>query len=755
EVTFWALDFSCGVLRSVEELISTLLLPQLKQLPEEYPAGKSISNKINKQALLDLVAGFNRTLSNSSDILEKQVLAISDQIRKETDDTGPRVELDYWLRRKATFKSLLHQMQNPLCKSVLLLLQASKSRLIKRWASLDAQVNHYAKEANDNVKFLYTLEEYCEPLSQCDPVTMIEGLPKLVNTIKLIYNVSTHYNTAEKITSLFIKVTNQMIKACKLYISNRNQDTIWTQPKEQLFRKLTASCRLNEAYQSVFHRVKSELEVANDPKKFDFSEIYIFGKFNAFCRRLRSIEEVFMLIERYGRLCKSNVEGLGDLIGKFNSALEELKRTPYNFLDQRQTQIDEALEKFREQINGIRIGLQNLFQTTLERIPNVLRALQVISQFKDLNIFDMGIESAHFQILKRYETELEMVGKEYVRYKDCPPSLWDTPPVAGKIAWARHLFRRIESPMLVFKDDHKLMRTKEAREITKQYNRLAETLVTHEVVNFRSWLRQIATSKVGLRDPLLVQDEKTYALSITLDPELLVLYREIDLLAKFGMEIPGSVNDLGRQGREVKMHYDRLKAMLAEISRMDAMLDPRWVPLMRSQFAMLQTLLKPGLTLLNWTSLGIDQYIDDVFRYLSQMELLAYRATNLCENRIELILEDMSNVCLCELPESGSWSVDYFIERTRGLCMEVGQLLELKSQLIQGSVYELIDMLCGEYRQMMHNLSKTTEMPNPTDKPGTSLLHDQASRLSEKKRALFGLPDILGHDDVIGRLTYL
>ncbi|KAF6770125.1 hypothetical protein AHF37_11499 [Paragonimus kellicotti] len=285
---------------------------------------------------------------------------------------------------------------------------------------------------------------------------MIEGLPKLVNTIKLIYNVSTHYNTAEKITSLFIKVTNQMIKACKLHISNRNQDTIWTQPKEQLFRKLTASCRLNEAYQSVFHRVK---------------------------------------------------KGLGDLISKFNSALDELKRTPYNFLDQRQTQVDEALEKFREQINGIRIGLQHLFQTSLERIPNVLRALQVTCQFKDLNIFDIGIESAHLQILKRYETELEKVGKDYVRYKDNPPSLWDMPPVAGKIAWARHLFRRIESPMLVFKDDHKLMRTKEAREITKQYNRLAETLVTYEVVNFRSWLRQVS----------LVYTKSTTNLSVTCD----------------------------------------------------------------------------------------------------------------------------------------------------------------------------------------------------------------------------------------------
>ena len=43
------------------------------------------------------------------------------------------------------------------------------------------------------------------------------------------------------------------------------------------------------------------------------------------------------------------------------------------------------------------------------------------------------------------------LSQAYQRHKDDPPIPWDMPPVAGKISWARQLFRRIQEPMDVFK----------------------------------------------------------------------------------------------------------------------------------------------------------------------------------------------------------------------------------------------------------------------------------------------------------------
>jgi hypothetical protein len=75
-------------------------------------------------------------------------------------------------------------------------------------------------EAKDNVKYLQTLEKFIDPLYNGDPETIKETLPALMNSIKMIHTIARYYNTNERMTSLFVKITNQMIKRCKYMILN-------------------------------------------------------------------------------------------------------------------------------------------------------------------------------------------------------------------------------------------------------------------------------------------------------------------------------------------------------------------------------------------------------------------------------------------------------------------------------------------------------------------------------------------------------
>lgn len=75
-------------------------------------------------------------------------------------------------------------------------------------------------EAKDNVKYLSTLEKFIEPLYEGTPDSIKDTLPALMNSIKMIHTIARYYNTNDRMTGLFIKITQQMITNCKNNILN-------------------------------------------------------------------------------------------------------------------------------------------------------------------------------------------------------------------------------------------------------------------------------------------------------------------------------------------------------------------------------------------------------------------------------------------------------------------------------------------------------------------------------------------------------
>jgi len=89
-----------------------------------------------------------------------------------------------------------------------------------KWTSIQLRVTEALNEAKDNVKYLQTLEKFIEPLYEGNPEAIKETLPALMNSIKMIHTIARYYNTNERMTGLFIKITNQMIANCKYNIIN-------------------------------------------------------------------------------------------------------------------------------------------------------------------------------------------------------------------------------------------------------------------------------------------------------------------------------------------------------------------------------------------------------------------------------------------------------------------------------------------------------------------------------------------------------
>ncbi|XP_017684619.1 PREDICTED: dynein heavy chain 5, axonemal isoform X3 [Lepidothrix coronata] len=646
-------------------------------------------------------------VANSIDALEKievcmngwtkqieQVLAENDQVRKEADDLGPRAELDYWKKKLSKFDYLVEQLKSPDVKTVLGVLTAAKSKLLKKWRALDIRITDAANEAKDNVKYLYSLEKYYDPLYNSDPVSMVDAIPGLINTIKMIQSISQYYNTSEKISSLFVKVTNQMITACKSYIANNDTATIWNQPQERVMEKLQAAIRLKQEYQNCFRKIKENLEQNPAERQFDFSEIYIFGKFETFHRRLIKIIDIFNTMKTYSVLQESKIEGLEGMITKYESIVDNMKNKHYNFLDQRKTDFDQDYEEFCREINDLHDQLRIFMDITLENILNTQRALSMLQKFESrLQIPNLGIDEKYQKIFQNYGHDIETVCKIYSRHKQDPPLARNLPPIAGKILWARHLFHRIQEPMETFQRHPAVLQTPDGKRVIRNYNKVAKVLMKFEVIYHREWLQQIELIKRGLQATLLVKAPETGELFVNFDPQILTLIRETDCMAHMCLEIPPFASIIQHQRDWYKKIVNNLHVMLAEYKRIKLKIQHPIEQLMVPRLANIDDAIQPGLMLLTWTSLNIEKYINTVFYKLAGLELLLDRVNDLVEFRIDAVLQEMNRVPLCKLPEEEPLSCEEFLQKTKELCVKGSQSLHLKSSLVEAAANDLIDML--------------------------------------------------------------
>ena len=112
-------------------------------------------------------------------------------------DEGPRGELEYWRSRMQRLISITEQLKRKDCKNVVGLLSAqtksssndqSKAKvvaLLRRWKQIDIGITEASNEAKDNVKYLFTLQRFLEPLYTGSISEIVDVLPILLNSIKV------------------------------------------------------------------------------------------------------------------------------------------------------------------------------------------------------------------------------------------------------------------------------------------------------------------------------------------------------------------------------------------------------------------------------------------------------------------------------------------------------------------------------------------------------------------------------------------
>ncbi|XP_069420363.1 dynein axonemal heavy chain 8 [Ovis canadensis] len=629
----------------------------------------------------------------------EQVLIESEQMRKEADDSGPLTELEHWKRMSAKFNYIIEQIKGPSCKAVINVLNVAHSKLLKNWRDLDARITDTANESKDNVRYLYTLEKVCQPLYNYDLVSMARGIQNLINAIRMIHSVSRYYNTSERMTSLFIKVTNQMVTACKAYITDGGTNHVWDQETPVVLKKIQDCIFLFKEYQASFHKTRKQILESSGEKSFEVSEMYIFGKFEAFCKRLEKITEMITIVQTYSTLNNSTIEGIDILAIKFKNIHQGVKKKQYDILDPRRTEFDTDFLDFMTKISALEVQIQAFMNSTFGKILSSQQALQLLQRFQKLNIPCLQLEINHTieRILQYYVAELEATKKLYHSQKDDPPLARNMPPIAGKILWVRQLYRRISEPINYFFKNSEILSSAEGKAVIRQYNKISYVLVEFEVVYHTAWIREISQLQYALQATLFVRHPETGKLLVNFDPKILEVVRETKCMIKMQLDVPEQAKRLLKLESKLKGDKLYLQGLLQHYDDLCQEVTPVFVNLMTPKMKKVEAVLRQGLTILTWSSLTLESFFQEVDSVLGMFNQLLKKINDLCEMHIDAVLKEIAKTLLISLPESGATKVEDMLTLNETYTKEWAEVLNHKSKHVEEAVKELISIFESIY----------------------------------------------------------
>jgi dynein heavy chain len=148
----------------------------------------------------------------------KDLVSNQDSPSGHSDDS-PLDEIAYWKKRTANLNVLNQRLKMKELKQIISVLEAANSSYLEQFQALEKKIKIGFEESQDNLQFLNTLDEPCRKIDQAKPKDIPKILPQALNCVRIIFELSQHYGTMERMKSLLTKISNQIIKQCRAKIN--------------------------------------------------------------------------------------------------------------------------------------------------------------------------------------------------------------------------------------------------------------------------------------------------------------------------------------------------------------------------------------------------------------------------------------------------------------------------------------------------------------------------------------------------------
>ncbi|GFQ71799.1 dynein heavy chain 8, axonemal [Trichonephila clavata] len=626
----------------------------------------------------------------------QEVIAESGQIRMEADDVGPLHELRYWRYILCRLSSVVDFVQSDKFQTVIKILIAAQSRILKLWMEQDRKLTDKVNEARDNVKYLQQIEKICEKFYENDIEVICKSIPLLISEVQMIHAISRFYHTPEHITSFFTKVTNQIVAVCKNYITDSGKFDLWTLPRKTAVKRMKKCIALFKQYKRDLEEVRKGVSSEIGKRNFEFFQVPVLGTFHSFCKRLSAICEMFATIDELSVLQKCHAEGIEVHSSKLNSIVNGIKAKTYDLLDHRKMDFDTDYKEFKNQISELKENIQLYINKQFVFVKQVYRSILNLKRFQDLHISGLDTNSQYVHIFKYLEQDMDSIKRMYNRRAGSSKLL--KPPFAEKIAWARVLFKRIETPMELLKPHLYMLHPKDQNRVVQTYNILAEILLEYMILHHNTFCRKVKDITKELQKSILIsKSSETAAIDweVNFTDTLYFMLKDSQSMIELQLNIPD-------EGKFLLSNYDtlmgskvKMQELLNKFKITVSTIPPIFVPLITPVVKRVEWALRPGATYLQWLSTKIEDYMINVKKTIENLEFVIWKASDTNSTRLDKLLNEIQEISLFKLPDQPCDPED-FIGYVENICKTGEETLNFKCLCFDKIVDELISFLLEE-----------------------------------------------------------
>eukprot|EP00953_Heterococcus_sp_UTEX-ZZ885_P014982 8453-Heterococcus_DN1.PRE.4 len=236
---------------------------------------------------------------------------------KKLKGRGPMAEVDFWRRRNASLSALYEQINMNRVQRMLKVMEEVEAPMLPTFNYHYGELNKLYIEAKDNVKFLTTLERHFKNISAGSFSVVLDTLPSMMNAIRMVWVISRHYNTDERMVPLMELIAGDiaakhfngaatvlvMIVVALLLLDDVesviNTRTILQKTPEVARAMITGARQLLESWHTTYMEVRSRIEDSGTDHRWEFDRKRLFEQTNYMARVCGDLLEVAVVLDQF------------------------------------------------------------------------------------------------------------------------------------------------------------------------------------------------------------------------------------------------------------------------------------------------------------------------------------------------------------------------------------------------------------------------------------------------------------------------